>query len=135
MAQLRVPRLSFSWADTPGSTVRACETCWVRLRSDDVLDILQDDLTFVLRAQLWAADSGLWGSDDHMHTFPQQKYIPEGFPPDPTVFAVFESLVSEYGLDEDAVGFDEVYAHFQLYSPGTDYFVGANSPEFWTHFD
>jgi hypothetical protein len=67
---------------------------------------------FKLKCQLWGSDSGIFGGDDFLYTFPAVKYYPDPTP-NPTEHAEFDETLGEGVLDEDW-GEDEVYGKLIL---------------------
>ncbi|HET6201171.1 MAG TPA: hypothetical protein VFI25_00050 [Planctomycetota bacterium] len=67
---------------------------------------------FKLKCQLWGADSGLYGGDDHLFTYSPVKYFPDASPT-ATETALFDVLLGEGVLDEDW-GQDEIYGKLIL---------------------
>lgn len=67
---------------------------------------------FKLKCQLWGADSGLTGADDHLFTYANAFFFPDATPAG-SEGATFDVTVGEGVLDED-LGVDEVYGRLQL---------------------
>jgi len=95
------------------------------------------DLTFILRARIYGADSGRFGDDDLLYVFPQLIDLPsEG--PRRNEFAIFDRLLGRFVLNEDddlVGGLDELYAFFASTNTETGQRVHAYSPETWQSFD
>lgn len=67
---------------------------------------------FKLKCQLWGADSGLTGADDHLFTYTNVFFYPDANPA-ATENAVFDVTLGEGVLDED-FGRDEIFGRLQL---------------------
>jgi hypothetical protein len=71
-----------------------------------------EERMFVLKCQLWGADSGFFGSDDFLYTYGDVFSFPDGSPSSPED-RTFDVTVGESLLDEDW-GKDEVYGKLIL---------------------
>jgi hypothetical protein len=82
---------------------------------------------FKLKCQLWGADSGLTGADDHLFTYTNVFFYPDATP-NGSEAATFEVTLGEGVLDED-IGRDEVYGRLQLTNLYTLGVVNKNTNE------
>jgi hypothetical protein len=82
---------------------------------------------FRLRCQLWGADSGLFGSDDHRFTFPNSIFFPDANP-SPSEFRTFNAVLNDDVLNED-IGTDEIYAKLILNNLNTQVTISKKTNE------
>jgi len=100
--------------DHTKKTVRAVVTCKVNFTALERFQMngAPQGSFFKLKCQLWGADSGLFGDDDFLFTYPEVFFFPDPTPA-ATESRTFTVLLGEGVLDEDA-GQDEVYGLLRL---------------------
>jgi hypothetical protein len=95
-------------------TVQATVKCSVNFTALELCQMkaCKEARMFKLKCELWGADSGLTGADDHLFTYSDVVFFPD---PTPTSSEnrTFDVLLGEGVLDEDW-GQDEVYGRLKL---------------------
>lgn len=95
-------------------TVRAQASCNVNFTELELCQMrtCRESKIFKLKCELWGADGGLTGSDDHLFTYSDVHYFPDTTP-NASENRSFDVVLGEGVLDEDW-GQDEVYGKFKL---------------------
>jgi hypothetical protein len=95
-------------------TVQAVVTCTVNFTAHELclMKTCKDTKQFKLKCELWGADSGLTGADDHLYTYSNVFYFPDPSP-NASENRTFDVVLGEGVLDEDW-GQDEVYGKLKL---------------------
>ena len=100
--------------DHSKNTAHAVVTCKITFTGLELcmMRACPEERMFVLKCQLWGADSGFTGSDDFLYTYSTVFAFPDGSPSSPES-RTFDVTVGESILDEDW-GKDEVYGRLIL---------------------
>ena len=100
--------------DHTKKTVRAIAKCSVNFTHLELCQMkaCPNGRLFKLKCDLWGADSGLTGADDHLYTYGTVFYFPDTTP-NASESRSFDVVLGEGVLDEDW-GEDEVYGLLRL---------------------